>query len=173
MPPQLFLDLDGVLGDFYGHCRTQLGEEFAVDQEDPTELFRRIRKHGNFYRTQPLLPDALVLWDSVKHLKPIILSGIPYSVPNVAFQKRGWVDEYLGRDVPLVCCRSQDKYHYGLPGDILVDDRIKYSHFWLSMGGVFVWHKSAIETLMDLSQWLPGSITGAQGTVFDGPVRPL
>ena len=147
MNPQLFLDLDGVLGDFYGHCREKLGSEFAVDQKDPKKLFRRIREYGNFYGTQPLLPDAMELWNGVKHLYPIILSGVPDSVPGVALQKREWVDKYFGKEVELICCWSRDKYTYGRPGDVLVDDRLKYSHHWLEMGGIFVKHESSSDTL--------------------------
>ena len=144
---QLFLDMDGVLSNFYGHCRTELGPEFAVDQKDPHELFKRIREYGNFYGTQPLMSDAMELWNAVKHLHPIILSGIPYSVPNVAIQKREWVDRYFGKEVSLICCLSRDKCRHGRPGDILVDDRLKYSRYWIEMGGEFVLHWSNSETL--------------------------
>jgi hypothetical protein len=160
---QLFIDLDGVLGDFYGHCRTQFGDEFAVDQKDPTELFRRMCELGNFYRNQPLLPDALELWNAVKHLNPIILSGIPASVPDVAFQKRAWVDEYLGADVGLICCYSKDKCGYGKRGDILVDDRLKYSKYWLDIGGIFILHTSAQHTLECLMGYYKYSTTSQIG----------
>lgn len=151
LPGHLFLDLDGVLGDFYRHCRECFGELFGVDQEDPTELFKLIREHGDFYATQPLMPDALELWHGVKHLYPTILSGVPHSVPNVHSQKRRWVDRYLGHDVPLICCHSRLKGVYGQPNDILVDDRLKYSQYWLEMGGIFLLHTSASATLQKLA----------------------
>lgn len=150
--PQLFLDLDGVLADMDTHLRKLFGYVNVNLEQDPPDLWDNVRRHGNFYKTQPLMKDALLLWEeSIKiHGSPVILTGVPYSIPNVAEQKRDWVDRYFGKTTPMICCASRDKRKYGTPGDILVDDRLKYAHFWKEMGGVFVHHKSAIESISQL-----------------------
>jgi hypothetical protein len=37
------------------------------------------------------------------------------------------------------------------PGDILVDDYLKYRHLWEEAGGVFIHHTSASNTLRQLA----------------------
>lgn len=151
MKPQLFIDLDGVLGDFYGYYETCFGAKPEQTESSP-EFWDNIRSHGNFYREQPLLPDALELWEGAKllHSNPIILSGIPRSIPRVADQKLRWVRQHIGPRVQLITCYSRDKWKFGQPGDILVDDRLKYISHWLGMNGIFVHHKSAKQSLAEL-----------------------
>jgi hypothetical protein len=38
------------------------------------------------------------------------------------------------------------------PGDILVDDYLKYRHLWEEAGGVFVHHTSARHTIRQLAE---------------------
>lgn len=164
MKPQLFLDLDGVLADFDGYYEDQFGVRPNQDTYEPPEFWDCIRSHGSFYRDQPLMKDAMVLWNAVSHLNPIILSGIPYSIPRVSVQKRLWVTEHFGTGVRLICCPSREKRSYGRPGDVLVDDRLKYAGYWIEMGGVFVHHKNAKATLTALA--------GLPGRPFDGLTVP-
>ena len=148
---QLFLDLDGVLADFYGYYTKCFGGTLEQD-DNSSPAWNKIRDHGNFFRTEPLMPDAMDLWWGSRKLypKPIILTGIPYSIPNVKEQKTEWVWENFGYDVKVICCRSQDKYKHGKPGDILVDDRRKYENYWTKMGGIFIHHTSAHWSLIAL-----------------------
>lgn len=151
MMRQLFLDLDGVLANFDGYYESQFGVKPDQDTYSPPEFWDCIGRHGSFYRDLPPMPDAHILWHRVYHLKPIILSGIPYSIPNVASQKRTWVNKYLGSNIPLICCPSRLKRDHGKPGDALVDDRLKYAHHWTEMGGVFIHHTGALSTLAALA----------------------
>lgn len=163
--PQLFLDLDGVLSDFDTHYETLYGVRPNQDTYDPPELWKNIKKHGSFYRTQPLMRDALELWEGTRQWNPIILTGIPMSIKDAAQQKKDWVFEHFGPQAQVICCRSKDKYIFGDPGDILVDDRIKYMQPWLKMGGVFIVHTSASESL----RWLNIVYTRTQTTASHGP----
>lgn len=152
MKPLLFLDLDGVLADFFGYYETCFGVKAAPDDDTPN-FWDNIRNHGRFYLDQPLMHDALELWHGASiFAEPTILTGIPYSIPNVAAHKRLWVDKHFGRKVRLITCPSREKKLYGRAGDILVDDRVKYSHYWTEMGGVFVLHTSARDTLGQLAK---------------------
>ena len=152
MKPRLFIDLDGVLSDFFGYYETCFGVKAAPDDDTPL-FWDNIRNHGSFYLDQPLMRDALELWYGAQIFSvPTILTGIPNSIPNVAVHKRLWVDKYFGRNIELITCKSRDKKIYGKTGDILVDDRKRYSHYWTEMGGVFVLHMSARETLSQLAR---------------------
>lgn len=150
---QVFVDLDGVLGDFDGHYEKLYGVRPNQDTYEPKDLWDNIRKHGSFYQTQPLMHDARELWEGVKkfHPDPVILTGIPHSIPNAAQQKKIWVRQHFGSGVEVICCLSKDKALYGKPGDILIDDRLKYAHFWTDMGGIFIQHTTAKVTLLTLA----------------------
>lgn len=155
MISQPFVDLDGVLADFDGHYEKLFGVRPNQDTYDPPDMWDNIRDNKTFYRDQPLMPDAMELWEGCKrlHVNPIILTGIPYSIPNVKKQKQEWAWEYFGHDVEIICCRSVDKYKYMKNrGDILIDDRLKYSDHWKNAGGIFILHTSSKSSLEKLAR---------------------
>ena len=148
--PQLFLDLDGVLGDTATHYQNRFGVPLTWTDAD----FVNLKKDSTFYRDQPLMPDAIRFWYSCLkyHPNPIILTGIPWSIPSARQQKEEWVWGHFGYSARVICCRSVDKFKYGIPGDVLVDDRIKYRQHWLKMGGIFILHTSADDSLSQLDR---------------------
>jgi hypothetical protein len=143
---QLFLDCDGVLADF----ATAAEELFGQDSQEAEETLRtpefwsRIIAHGNFYRSLPLLPDAMDLYRAVAHLNPIILTGCPeggWSEP----QKIAWAAHHFP-SVKIITCLSRQKcLHMINQGDVLVDDYLRYSDLWENAGGIFIHHVSAKE----------------------------
>lgn len=150
---QLFLDLDGVLADLYGSYYQIFGGGVRNQFTEDDKMWDNIREHGEFFRNMSLMPDAMDLWWGsirITGKTPIILTGVPYSIPNAAQQKRDWVAKHFGPEVQVITCRSADKKLYGSPGDILVDDRNKYRHIWEGMGGTWVLHGSAQESLKEL-----------------------
>ncbi len=149
---QIFVDLDGVLGDFFEHYFQKSGVLLDKYTEPPANIYSNIRHYGEFYFDQPLMKDARELWEGIRqfHPNPIILSGIPYSIPGVADQKRRWVNKYFGSTTPLICCHSKDKIKHAKPGDILIDDRTKYRGYWIEGGGEFILHIDARTSLIAL-----------------------
>jgi 5'(3')-deoxyribonucleotidase len=148
LKPQLFVDLDGVLADFDNHYRKLFHAE--PDQNgNPPEMWDNIRSHKDFYPTMPLMPNAREFWSELKrfHPTPVVLTGIRWSIPNVAEDKRRWVANHIDAHATVICCRSMDKFKHGKRGDILIDDRLKYSKYWIQMGGIFVLHTSIMDTL--------------------------
>jgi hypothetical protein len=115
-------------------------------------FWRVLSEHeGVFYRTMPLMWDVWVLFEAVKHLNPVILTGCPlggWAEP----QKMEWAEEHFP-GTKMITCMSAEKRTYMKPGDILVDDYLKYRHLWEEAGGIFVHHESAdksIDALYDL-----------------------
>jgi hypothetical protein len=147
---QLFVDLDGVLADFDAFYFSTFGVRLDRNSPgDPPGMWDNIESHGDFYGVLPLMSDALALWEGAKriHPNPILLSGVPHSIRGAAEQKRRWVDQHLGKDVPLILCKSRDKARYGRPGDVLIDDWHRYRDLWERMGGTFVLHTSVVDSL--------------------------
>lgn len=148
---QLFLDCDGVLADFDEAAHQLFGMESREAQEvlGNREFWLRIRRSGDFYRKLPLVPDAIELYRAVAHLNPIILTGCPlggWAEP----QKMAWTAHHFP-SVPMITCASREKFlHIRHSGDVLVDDYLRYKDLWEQAGGVFIFHKSAFETLRQL-----------------------
>lgn len=148
MTVQLFLDLDGVLADFDSHYEAVFGKR--PNKVDGTVDWAAVREKGDFFLRMPPMSDMTVLWNGVKHLNPIVLTGVPISVPEAPENKRAWVRKHLGRHVDVWCCRSSEKWRRANEGDILVDDWEKYRDLWIKRGGRWVTHRKAWRTLHDL-----------------------
>ena len=148
---QLYLDCDGVLADFERGATDLLGM-------GPREYERRhgvgrfwqklAAAPGGFYSSLPLMQDARVLFEGVRHLDPIILTGLPRG-GWAAAQKERWAAEHFP-DTRIICCMAVDKRNHCVQGDILIDDTLKHRHLWEGAGGVFIHHRSAAESLAEL-----------------------
>ena len=151
---QLFLDFDGVLADF----DTAAKQLFAQDSREAeatlgSEAFwSRIRGRDDFYRNLPLMADAMDLYEAVAHLKPIILTGCPEG-GWAETQKIAWAAHHFPT-AKMVTCRSKDKHlHIMNPGDVLVDDYLRYRELWEKAGWIFIHHASAKESIRQLATW--------------------
>ena len=155
MPPQLFLDCDGVLADFDAGARDVLGMS-SRDFEDrygKREFWQRLARASDFYAKLPLMPDARKLFDAVAHLDPIILTGLPLG-NWAAPQKVRWADEQFP-GTRIITCMARDKFRHMKGADVLVDDRADHRDKWEDAGGIFVHHKDARSSLEQLAKIYP------------------
>jgi hypothetical protein len=153
---QLFLDCDGVLADFDRGATELLGtppREFESHHGKGRFWARLATAPGGFYAGLPLLPDAMELFEGVRHLDPVILTGLPRG-GWAAAQKERWAAEHFP-GVRIITCMAVDKRLHASPGDILVDDTVKHRHLWEQAGGVFIEHRSARQTLAELRGRFP------------------
>ena len=150
---QLYLDMDGVLADF----DKRAGEVFGMDPvmfeywHGEKAFWNTLYAVPDFFYTFDMMPDAPALWAATKHLHPIVLTAIPRGEWAVD-QKRRWLAEKFGPDVPIITCFAKEKANYCEPGDILVDDRPKYCALWEERGGTFIVHTSAESSLVELAR---------------------
>lgn len=150
---QVFCDMDGVLADFDAHHEAVFGyrSDKLLDNVD----WNAIRQVKDFYLNIPPMADLSMLWDAIKDDDPIILTGIPSSVPEAENNKCAWVRKYLG-GVEVRCCLSREKYLHAAPGDILIDDWDKHKSLWVNAGGIWITHTSAkrtVNTLRDIPEY--------------------
>ena len=153
---RLFLDCDGVLADFDAAFERQFGHPPRAYEEKrgPQVFWQNIREEAkDFYRHLPLMPDARELYGAVAHLRPVILTGCPLG-GWAEMQKIEWAREHFP-GVPLVPCMSKDKRIYCRPGDILIDDYLKYRHLWEEAGGIFIHHTHAANSIALLAALQP------------------
>jgi hypothetical protein len=145
----LFLDLDGVLAHFDAHVKRLFGR--LPSAMPPGLMWARAAKTPGFFESMPLIPDARDLWDFCRPFSPTIITGLPrgnWAAP----QKRAWVANHLGEDVPVITCMAREKSQFATPGAVLVDDNTKFAHLWEERGGIFVRHESAAGSIAALEE---------------------
>jgi hypothetical protein len=150
---QLYLDCDGVLADFDKGATAILGmKPKAFEHRHGLGRFwQKLAQAPDFYFSLPLLPDAMQLFNAVKHLDPTILTGLPRG-NWAADQKMRWAAEHFP-GVRMITCMARDKRNHAREGDVLVDDMEKYRHLWEQAGGIFVHHRSAAESIEALKDY--------------------
>jgi hypothetical protein len=157
----LFLDLDGVLADFDAGAKAVLDmspREFEA-KHGKGEFWRRLARAKDFYATLPLLPDAMVLFDAVKHLDPTILTGLPLG-NWAAPQKIRWAARHFP-GTKIITTMARDKFKHMTGMDVLVDDRSDHRERWKAAGGVFIHHKNARDSLRQLAEIYPSVVVPA------------
>ena len=157
----LFLDLDGVLADFDAGAKAVLDmspREFEA-KHGKGEFWRRLARAKDFYATLPLLPDAMVLFDAVKHLDPTILTGLPLG-NWAAPQKIRWAARHFP-GTKIITTMARDKFKHMAGMDVLVDDRSDHRERWKAAGGVFIHHKNARDSLRQLAEIYPSVVVPA------------
>jgi hypothetical protein len=152
---QLYLDCDGVLADFDRGAEAVLGVPPRVYEERHGRggLWARLAQAPEFFFRLPLMPDAVELFAAVRHLHPIILTGLPRG-NWAAAQKVRWAAHHFP-GTRIITCLAADKRDHCSAGDVLVDDTLKYRHLWEDAGGIFVHHRNAQQTLRELTGLFP------------------
>ncbi|MEA3001942.1 MAG: hypothetical protein QOH81_730 [Sphingomonadales bacterium] len=153
MARQLYLDCDGVLADFDKGATTILGmKPRAFEQRHGLGRFwAKLASAPDFYFGLPLLPDAMRLLDAVRHLDPIILTGLPRGNWAVDQKVRWAARHFPGTRINTTMAR--DKRDHAKSGDVLVDDQLRHAHLWEEAGGAFIHHKNVDETLARLKDF--------------------
>jgi hypothetical protein len=150
MRKQVYLDCDGVLADFDRGAEKILGAPPHVFEKrhGAGEFWKRLARAPDFFDSLEPMADAMVLYEAVRHLDPIILTGLPrgkWAEP----QKRRWAERHFP-GVPVITTMAALKHEHRHPGDALVDDRDKHRHLWENEGGIFIHHKSAADSIAQL-----------------------
>jgi hypothetical protein len=157
----LFLDLDGVLADFDAGAKRLFGMSSAAFEakHGKREFWRRIARDEDFYGTLPLMPDAMLLFEAVRHLEPTILTGLPLG-NWAAPQKVRWAAEHFP-GTKIITTMARDKFRHMTGMDVLVDDRADHRDKWEHAGGTFIHHKSARDSLAQLAEIYPSVVVPA------------
>jgi hypothetical protein len=148
--PTVFLDCDGVLADFdkgaarvFGMPPREFERRFGLKR-----FWAGLASAPGFFDTLELMPDARELFDAVRHLDPVILTGLPRGAWAEG-QKRRWAARHFP-GVEVITTSAALKREHCSPGDALVDDRDKFRHLWEEAGGVFIHHKTAAASIAEL-----------------------
>ena len=139
--PRVYLDMDGVLADFFGEWSRISGVNHYKDIDDVEAKLQLVRDHPTFWIDLPLLPNAKALIQTVVQnygeyricSKP--LEGDARSEPG----KLQWIKKHLSDMPPAEVLLTADKAkfatHDGSPC-ILVDDYGVNINSWRAAGGI-------------------------------------
>jgi 5'(3')-deoxyribonucleotidase len=138
---KVYLDMDGVLADFFGEWARLDGKDHYKDIDNPQAKLELIRKHPTFWVNLPMLPHARELIRTVKELfgeyyicsKP--LEGDPRSEPG----KMAWIRDHLADMPPAGVILTHNKAQHANTGNgpnILIDDYGVNVNAWKMAGGI-------------------------------------
>jgi hypothetical protein len=160
----VFLDCDGVLGNFDAHCVALFGK--TPTELGDVELWRLVQEDSaKFWLEMPVMAGAYELMEVAKPHNVTVLTGCPYDVNDrdricghAERHKAEWIAAKFG-DVPVITCFSKHKpLHMKAPRDILVDDFIANVKKWQKAGGRTVWYRDAEQAIADLKRKLETTI---------------
>ena len=148
---QLYLDCDGVLADFDHGAERVLGVPLPVYEarHGRAHLWERLAQAPEFFFHLPLMPRATELFAAVRHLHPVILTGLPRG-NWAAAQKVRWAEQHFP-GTRIITTLAADKRDHCRTGDVLVDDNTRYRDLWESVGGVFVHYRGVEPALAELA----------------------
>lgn len=149
----IYVDLDGVLVDFYTATSKILGVDYK--SMPPADAWGTLEKVDNLFRHLPMLSDAMDLWEGIQGRGRVhILTASPkptgklHTAPG---DKRAWVRHHVCSQVPVIVVgHGPSKARWAAPGDILIDDLERNIEAWVSAGGTGILHRSAAESLAKL-----------------------
>ena len=144
--PIVFVDMDGVLADFFGAWAKLAGHDHYKDIQDPETKLQLVRDHPTFWIDLNPLSGASRLLGAVKkyagsyNICSTPLTGDPNSEP----QKRLWVRKHLHAFAPNEVFITHNKAAHALQPDgtpnILIDDFGKNIKAWEAAGGIGIKH---------------------------------
>ena len=140
--PIVFVDMDGVLADFFGEWAKLNEVEHYKDINDPEDKLQLIREHPTFWIDIPTLSNAGKLLGAVKKYAGSynICSKPLEGDTRCEHQKRLWVKKHLENFYPNEVIITANKAAHATQGDgtpnILIDDFGKNIKAWEDAGGI-------------------------------------
>jgi 5'(3')-deoxyribonucleotidase len=145
---EIYVDMDGVLADFFGEWKKLVGKDWREIGKDEIEpALKKIRDEEDFWLNIPLTSNAKKLLGIIKQVKGDykILSSPLANDPNSEPHKREWIEKNLDFFPPTEVIITKDKAKYATNPDgtpnILIDDYGVNIAAWESAGGIGFKHK--------------------------------
>ena len=144
---EIYVDMDGVLADFFGEWSKSQGVSNWKDIKDPAKAIGNIKSIDDFWLNLPVLPQAKNLLNLIKKIKGSYsictspLADDPRSEPH----KREWVKKNLAFFPPKEVFVTHNKPQFAKNKDgtpnILIDDYGVNIDAWEKAGGIGIKYK--------------------------------
>jgi len=151
--PILYVDMDGVLADFYGPFNQMAGVAnwSQADKKIVSKVLQKITKMNDFWINLDVLSDVPYLMNAIKDStggEYKLLSKAIAGDPNAVKQKKQWAQKNL-RPQPneiIIMPATADKGKYAVQPNgtknILIDDFGYNIKKWQDAGGIAIKHKN-------------------------------
>ena len=140
----LYLDMDGVIADFY----TLLSEWFKVDHwkeiKSREEILERL-KGSSFFSEIPVFDNTYLILDIVDYYSKgnwsILSTPLEGDFDNSVKHKNIWLDKVLGQaGIETIRTRNRfythKKWEFAEPNTVLIDDRPQNINDFIKAGGL-------------------------------------
>jgi hypothetical protein len=148
----IYIDLDGVLSNFYKQFIKFTGEDPDVYKEKHgSKAFWDVTKKDKFWETMEWVSGGKDLWKFIKDYNPTILSRPGGDIEKCKEQKRKWAKRELG-DYKIIFSHHKEKY--ASKDAILIDDMKENIDSWEDAGGIGILYTSASSSINKLKSLL-------------------
>lgn len=168
--PEVYVDMDGVLADFFGPVAKHHGVSNWRDARKSRKregrlIDRLATKPGYFLNLKPL-PNAGKLIRTVVALRGeynILSSPMLSAVEQSSREKAQWLQKHLKRNAPRAVLFDHEKFKYAKQADgtpnILIDDNDTNIKLWEANGGIGILYSDdrCVQALKQLQGALHGT----------------
>lgn len=174
--PIVYVDMDGVLADFFGEVARKHGVDYWREIHRQKIGVDQIAQQPEFFEMLPPMPNAKNLLQGVIKIAgeySILSSPLMSAVDQSSEEKSKWLDKYIKHHQPKAVIFDHEKYKYAQqPNEtpnILIDDWETNIRLWESHGGIGILHvdNEWQNTLAKLSAALHGQIQPKQRDPVD------
>ena len=144
---EIYVDMDGVLADFFGDWAKLMGVDSFRDIKDVEQALEKIKNTDDFWLNLPLTDNAKGLLKLIKQVKgsySICSSPLPGDENSVPHKKE-WIKKNLAFFPPKEIIITHNKPQYAKQQDgtpnILIDDYGVNVSAWEAAGGIGFKHK--------------------------------
>lgn len=166
--PIVYVDMDGVLADFFGEVAREHDVEYWREIHRRDLGIDQIAKIPGFFEMLPKLPNAGRLMSGILKLNndkySILSSPLLSNVEESSEEKVEWLQKHLPNHPPKAIIFDHEKYKYARQADgtpnILIDDWDTNIRLWEANGGIGILYKDDTykDALEKLSMALHGKI---------------
>jgi len=166
--PIVYVDMDGVLADFFGEVARQHEVDYWREIHRKDIDIDQVAQQPGFFKRLPIMPNAGHLMSGIiKQCKKfsILSSPLMSDVDRSSEEKSEWLKAHLKNHQPQAVIFDHEKYKYAQQPDetpnILIDDWDTNIKLWQANGGIGILHKDKNwkDTLRQLHDALQGKIT--------------
>ena len=177
---EIYVDMDGVLADFFGEWAKLMDVDHFSDinkQHDINDALQKIRDTDDFWLKLPILPEAKNLLNLIKKVRGeySICTSPLADDPNSEKHKRTWVEKNLAFFPPKEVHVTHNKPQFATAKDgtpnILIDDYGVNINAWEAAGGIgFKYKDHKFErTAKDIKQHMDAPVEENITEAFDNP----
>ena len=175
---EIFVDMDGVLADFFGEWQKLIGKGWRDVEGDALQpALQAIRDKDDFWLSLPMTSNAKGLLNLIKDVKGSynILSAPLAGDKKAEPHKREWIKKNLSFFPPKNVIITADKQKYATQPDgtpnILIDDFGSNISKWEGAGGVGFKHKDHKfeRTAKNIKQYMQQPVE--EGNLIPNPQR--